>query len=60
LAASAQTERASGFASDVKRGIGNDAERFGQPSFDGRREIVDFVAAERYCTRPIAKFAPAC
>jgi len=54
LAASAQTERASGFASAVKRGFGRDAERFGQACFNGRREIVDFVASD-----PVAKFAPA-
>jgi hypothetical protein len=53
----AQTERASGFASNVKRGISSDAER--RAGFDGRREITDFAAAERCCTDPIANLAPA-
>jgi len=43
----------------MKRGIGSDVERFGQACFDGGREVVDFIAAERYCSDPIAKLAPA-
>jgi len=43
----------------MQRGIGSDVERFGQVCFDGGRELVAFVAAERYCSDPIAKLAPA-